>query len=157
MHRDNFSYGWRTFVSKTIWKQRTMQMDTLTEKRHTESNEQIVAMDWLRMQHPNVAEHTLHIGNERKATYYMGYIMKRMGVLKGASDIFMAWPTKSYHGLFIEVKSKKGKPTPHQLAFLERMNAVGYLGKVCYGADEVISTMMDYLHQGTSSSTNVSS
>jgi len=114
-------------------------------KRHTESNEQIVAMDWLRAQHPQIALHTLHIGNERKASYYAGYIMKRMGVLKGASDLFMAWPKGDYHGLFIEVKSKTGKPSAEQKAFLQRMRDVGYRAEICYGADEVINTIKDYL------------
>ncbi len=114
-------------------------------KRHSESNEQIAAMDWLRLQHPKIAEHTLHIGNERKATYYAGYIMKRMGVLKGASDLFMAWPSGGYHGLFIEVKSLVGKPTPEQRAFIQRMVDVGYYACICYGADEVISTMKCYI------------
>lgn len=115
-------------------------------RKYTESNEQIAAMDWLRAQHPKIADHTLHIGNERKSSYWAGYIMKKMGVLKGASDLFMAWPCGGFHGLFIEVKSKKGKPTPHQIAFIDRMNRVGYVAKVCYGADEVISTMKDYLN-----------
>jgi hypothetical protein len=114
-------------------------------KRHTESNEQIAAMDWLRAQHPNIAEHTLHIGNERKASYYAGYIMKRMGVLKGASDLFMAWPKGGYHGLFIEVKSKIGRPSPEQKAFIQRMRDAGYKAEFCYGAEEVISTMKDYI------------
>ncbi len=128
-------------------------------KRHTESNEQIAAMDWLRAQHPNIALHTLHIGNERKASYYAGYIMKRMGVLKGASDLLMAWPVLKpdgsyYHGLFIEVKSKIGRPSVDQKAFIQRMKDVGYRAEICYGAEEVINTMKDYigLHQGTSSS-----
>lgn len=123
-------------------------------KRHTESNEQIAAMDWLRAQYPNIALHTLHIGNERKASYYAGYIMKRMGVLKGASDLFMAWPSGGFHGLFIEVKSKIGRPSAEQKAFLQRMKDVGYRAEICYGAEEVISTMKDYigLHQGISSS-----
>jgi len=123
-------------------------------KRHTESNEQIAAMDWLRAQHPNIALHTLHIGNERKASYYAGYIMKRMGVLKGASDLFMAWPCGGFHGLFIEVKSKIGRPTAEQKAFLQRMKDVGYRAEICYGAEEVISTMKSYLgfYQGISSS-----
>lgn len=123
--------------------------------RHSESNEQIAAMDWLRAQHPQIALHTMHIGNERKASYYAGYIMKRMGVLKGASDIFMAWPSGQFHGLFIEVKSKLGKPTADQLAFIERMNLRGYHACIRYGADEVINTMRWYLDQkGTSSSPN---
>jgi hypothetical protein len=117
----------------------------MTEKRHSESNEQIAAMDWLRAQHPQIALHTLHIGNERKATYYAGYIMKRMGVLKGASDLFMAWPNGGFYGLFIEAKSLTGKPTPEQLAFIERMNRAGYHACVCYGADEIIQKMKWYL------------
>lgn len=122
-------------------------------KRHTESNEQIAAMDWLRAQHPKIAEHTLHIGNERKASYYAGYIMKRMGVLKGASDLFMAWPCGGFHGLFIEVKSKIGRPSAEQKAFLQRMKDVGYRAEICYGAEEVINTMKEYIaYQGISSS-----
>ena len=131
-----------------------MDESSVVVKRHTESNEQIAAMDWLRAQHPNIALHTLHIGNERKASYYAGYIMKRMGVLKGASDLFMAWPSGGFHGLFIEVKSKIGRPSAEQKAFLQRMKDVGYRAEICYGAEEVISTMKDYigLHQGISSS-----
>lgn len=119
----------------------------MAEKRHTESNEQIAAMEWLRLQHPKLVAYTMHIGNERKSTYWAGYIMKQMGVLKGASDLFMAWPMleKGYCGLFIEVKSKTGKATPEQLAFIKRMNEVGYFAKLCYGADEVISTIQEYL------------
>lgn len=115
----------------------------------SESNEQIAAMDWLRLQHPDVAEHTMHIGNERKATYYAGYIMKRMGVLKGASDLFLAWPSRDFHGLFIEVKSRTGKPTPEQLKFINRMLNKGYFALVCYGADEIISTISWYLNENS--------
>ena len=121
-------------------------------KKHTESSEQIAAMDWLREQYPHIAEHTMHIGNERKATFYMGQIMKRMGILKGASDLFMAWPNSGYHGLFIEVKSQKGRLTPHQKEFLKRMQKVGYKAEVCFGANEIINTIENYLHQGQSSS-----
>lgn len=128
---------------------------TPATKKHTESNEQIAAMDWLRAQYPHIAEHTMHIGNERKSSYYMGYIMKRMGVLKGASDLFMAWPSGGFHGLFIEVKSLTGRPSPSQKEFLERMSLVGYKTAICYGAEEVISTMNEYIaYQGTSSSSN---
>jgi hypothetical protein len=115
-------------------------------RRHPESDEQIAAMDWLRLQHPKIAEHTLHIGNERKSSFYAGQIMKRMGVLKGASDLFIAWPAKEYHGLFIEVKAKTGRATPEQRAFIERMVSVGYYGCICYGAEEIISTINWYVN-----------
>lgn len=117
----------------------------MVTKKHTESNEQIAAMDWLRLQHPQVADHTMHIGNERKSSYYAGYILKRMGVLKGASDLFLAWPNAKYHGLFIEVKSLTGKPTSEQIAFINRMVSKGYYACVCYGAEEVIEVIKWYL------------
>jgi hypothetical protein len=90
----------------------------------------------------------MHIGNERKASYYAGYINKRMGVLKGASDLFMAWPSGGYHGLFIEMKSAIGKPTPEQKAFIQRVSEVGYYGCICYGAEEAIETMKYYIGLG---------
>lgn len=114
-------------------------------KRYKESDEQIKAMEWLRQTHPLIALHTMHIGNERKASYYMGWLMKQMGVLKGASDLFMAWPNGGYHGLFIEVKSKTGKASPDQKAFLQRMKEAGYKAEICHGADQVINTMKEYL------------
>ncbi len=100
----------------------------------------------------------MHIGNERKASYFAGFIMKKMGVLKGASDLFMAWPNQGFHGLFIEVKSKIGKPTPEQKAFIQRMRDAGYKAEICYGAEEVINTMQEYLIQkGISESMKASS
>lgn len=116
-------------------------------RKHKESDEQIAAMDWLRYQHPELIPYTMHIGNERKSSYFAGYIMKRMGVLKGASDLFMAWPSGGYHGLFIEVKSLEGKPTQEQLDFIDRMNGVGFYATVAYGAEEVIRTVQAYIRK----------
>lgn len=116
-------------------------------RKHSESDEQIAAMDWLRYQHPQLIPYTMHIANERKSSYFAGYIMKRMGVLKGASDIFMAWPCGGYHGLWMEVKTKTGKPTQEQLDFIARMNGVGYYATVCYGAEQVINTIQCYIRR----------
>jgi hypothetical protein len=103
-------------------------------------------MDWLRLQYPEIALHTMHIANERKTSIQAGYFLKRMGVLPGVSDIFMAWPVCHYHGLFIEVKSSKGKPTKSQIDFLNRVSAKGYMARLCYGAQEVIDTMKMYIN-----------
>ena len=115
-------------------------------RKHSESNEQIAAMDWMRLQHPWLVEYTLHIGNERKSSYYAGYIMKRMGVLAGASDLLIAYPVGKYHGAFIEIKSLVGKPSELQLAFLDRMQRAGYYTNLCYGAEEVINAINEYLN-----------
>lgn len=113
--------------------------------KHSESNEQIAVIDWVQLQHPWLREYTIHIGNERKSSYYAGYIMKRMGVLRGASDLFFAIPCEDYHGLFVEMKSMKGRATPEQLAFIDRMNRIGYFACVRHGAEEAISTIDWYV------------
>lgn len=113
--------------------------------KHLESAEQIAGMDWLRLQHPILVEYTMHIPNERKTSWYMGSLLKSMGVLKGTSDLFIAWPVKDYAGLWIEVKSKKGRLSPEQKSFIERMNRIGYFASVAYGADQIIDTIKWYL------------
>lgn len=80
----------------------------------------------------------IHIANERRTAPHKGLILKRMGVTKGVSDIFIPRATKNYHGTWIELKTDEGKPTPHQLDFIQQMIKEGYYGQICYGADEAI-------------------
>jgi len=48
--------------------------------------------------------------------------MKRMGARKGVPDIMIFEPNKRYHGLFIELKSQKGRPTKEQIAWRDALN-----------------------------------
>lgn len=111
----------------------------------SESQEQVALMDWLRLQYPDVALHTIYITNERKQSPRMGALFKRKGLLPGASDLFIAWPNANFHGLFIELKTKAGIVSPTQKEFLQRMNAKGYLARVARGADEGIEIIKEYL------------
>lgn len=110
-----------------------------------EAAEQIAAMDWIRVKHSWLVKHTIHIPNERKTSFYFGNLLKRMGVRRGASDLFIAWPSSGYHGLFIEVKSAKGRPTPEQKEFIQLMSDTGYYACFCYGAEEIIAVIQAYL------------
>ncbi len=64
-----------------------------------------------------------------------------MGLRPGASDLAIYYPTKTYHGLFLELKRNKRytpseRITPSWLAqelFLKNVKSVGYEGKICYG------------------------
>lgn len=108
-----------------------------------EQVEMIIIFDWIRKN--NLHYIAFHIPNERKTTPQGGLLLKRMGVLPGASDIFLARPSRKFHGLFIEVKAKHGKPTPSQISFLLNMKAEGYDGMVCYGAQSAIAKISSYL------------
>lgn len=75
---------------------------------------------------PICREYLLHIGNERKSSPYVGKIMKDLGVMAGASDLFLAVPNGRYAGYFIELKSLGKKPTKIQSEFLAKMKKIGY-------------------------------
>jgi hypothetical protein len=111
----------------------------------TENSVQIAVIDWIKLQHPWLIGHTIHIANQRKTSIAMHSLLKNMGLLKGASDLFIAWPTSKYYGLFIEIKTKRGRVTEKQKEFLERMTNVGYFAVVAYGCDEVIYFIKNYL------------
>ncbi len=51
-----------------------------------------------------------------------------------------------YHGLYIELKVGKNKPTVAQEAWIALLNRNGYLARVVYGADEAIKLIEDYFN-----------
>jgi len=71
--------------------------------------------------------------------------LKRQGVKAGVPDLFLPIASSGKHGLFLEMKVKPNKPTKMQLEWQERLNSIGYLAVVCYGADEAIKVIDDYL------------
>ena len=60
-------------------------------------------------------------------------------------DICIPVPNSKYHGLYIEMKRKKGgRVSQKQKEWIERLNRLGYLAVVCYGADEAIKVVEEY-------------
>ncbi len=109
-----------------------------------EASHQIMLFDWIRLQ-KHLAPYCFSIPNERKTSIQNGAHLKRMGLMPGASDIFVAIPTENYHGLFIEMKYGKNKPTANQLKFQENMRDRGYKTAICYGFDEAKKEIETYL------------
>lgn len=71
--------------------------------------------------------------------------LKKQGVKSGVSDMFLPVPNSKYHGLFIELKVGKNKATTLQEEFIDFVRGQGYKAEVCYGADEAIHTILNYL------------
>ena len=71
--------------------------------------------------------------------------LKRQGVKAGVSDIFIPVPCGGFHGLYIELKVGKNKPSEKQTEFQKDMLKAGYLTAVCYGAEEAIEVTKKYL------------
>ena len=79
--------------------------------------------------------------------------LKKQGLLVGVSDIFLPRAVHSvsghYNGLFIEMKRRKidgpSKVSGDQMDFLSAMDIQGYKTAVCYGADEAIEVIKNYM------------
>jgi len=80
-----------------------------------------------------------------------------MGLHKGASDLFIAWPTLKYYGLWLEIKpdgwkgpsGKKQKlHVENQLNFIAKMNLKGYFAKMVVGVDQALDAIKLYLKGG---------
>lgn len=71
--------------------------------------------------------------------------LKLQGVKAGVSDMFLPIPNSMFHGLFIELKVGTNKTSQLQDEFIDYVRNNGYMAKVCYGADDAIHTMLNYL------------
>jgi len=110
-----------------------------------EWKEQMYTVDWANM-HPVARKCLLAIFNEGQRSPKRTAIMKRMGLRVGVSDLFMAYPAHGKHGLWIEIKKRKGsKVAPEQAAWLNLMNSLNYVAVLCYGWEEAVNAIKNYL------------
>lgn len=85
-------------------------------------------------------------GNVRARAMQMNSL-KACGLVVGQSDLFLAVPRNGYHGLFIEMKSLKGRLSDDQDAFITDMLTMGYDCYVAFGADEAIEKIKNYMEE----------
>lgn len=71
---------------------------------------------------------------------------KAQGLEPGYPDLTLDVPRHGFHGLKIELKRVKGGTvSAEQKRVIEMLRAQGYCVEVCYGHEEVISTISNYL------------
>lgn len=117
----------------------------IIKKLGPESLEQISVMEYLRYKYPQAEKVTFHVANERKQNKIWGLVMSHMGLKAGIPDIMMPIARKGYHGLFIEMKSKKGRLSDNQIRMIELLANQNYLVKVAYGCEQAIKAINSYL------------
>ena len=69
---------------------------------------------------------------------------KASGMLSGVPDLFLPVPRGSFFGLYIEMKSAKGRVSVEQSRYLKCAAENGYAVSVCYSANEAIKRIEDY-------------
>lgn len=105
----------------------------------------INVVNWFNYKYPEFKDDLHHFANQRKCSQIEGRLLKRMGVKKGVSDLFLGVPTNDYHGLWVELKTKQGVLSKEQEEFLKRKNERGYLAVVTYGETEAQEAFSKYL------------
>lgn len=87
----------------------------------------------------------LHIPNEGKRSEIMGNMMRKEGLRRGVPDLFLAYPVGKYSGLWIEMKTEKGRVTPEQTDYLLLLAQCGYVAEVCHGWEKAKQCIERYL------------
>jgi hypothetical protein len=70
---------------------------------------------------------------------------KASGNKKGVPDIVLPVPIGRYHGMFIELKYGNNKPSPEQLGWIKALTARGYCCVICWGWEEAVQHIKNYL------------
>ena len=115
----------------------------------TEEEEQTVLFSWAALMEGRLPglKWMHHIPNGGKRNKAEAARFKAAGVRAGVSDVFLPCPRGVYHGLYIEMKAKDGRPTEEQEKFIADMRARGYRAEVCYGAEEAERVILAYMEE----------
>lgn len=74
--------------------------------------------------------------------------LQKSGVVRGIPDLFFAVGWDGKHGLFVEMKRRRGgEVSDAQLDAIYHLAKYGYEAQVCYGADDAIAAIKQYLNK----------
>lgn len=111
-----------------------------------EEIDHINLINWFNHEFPELQNDLHHFANERKCTVMEGRKLKRMGVKKGVSDFFLAFPQNGSSGLWIELKVGKGKLSAEQSQFILQKDSRGYTAVAAWGFEAAKLIILSYLH-----------
>lgn len=86
-----------------------------------------------------------HIPNGSKRDIVTGYNLKQQGLKAGLPDICLPVARGQYHGLYLELKSERGRLQENQRAWLDALSRQGYKAVTAYGFDEARVAIEEYL------------
>jgi len=110
--------------------------------RNEEYHMQVQFVNWLRHKYPNLiftiapSGMKLPIGVAKK--------MKAMGYKAGTPDIMIFQPSNDYFGMFVELKTRKGRVTEQQKDLIIKLNQRGYYATVCRSVEEAKQEVHNY-------------
>ena len=114
----------------------------------TEEQEQAAVFEWVTIMRNRLPELDLlhHIPNGGDRHPAVAAKLKAQGVKRGVPDLCLPVARGGFHGLYIELKRKKGgRVSEDQHGWLSELSAQGYRAEVCHGAEEACDVLYKYL------------
>ena len=68
-----------------------------------------------------------------------------MGVKSGIPDLCLPVARAGFHGLYIEMKSEKGRVSENQKFWIENLTVQGFQTAVCHSWLEAVQVLENYL------------
>lgn len=128
----------------------TESRNSRSKKQVTEFQHQINVFKWsqqpsVRGKWPELAL-LFHIKNETKEGAQQVAVDRAAGVKKGVPDLCLPVPKGVYHGLYIELKTEKGRTSQAQDWWGEKLREQGYFWEVCHGWQSATRVLEWYLN-----------
>lgn len=118
----------------------------MKHQEHDEQTRIIRWADWCPLpEGGKVGDYLFAIPNGGARTAITGALLKAEGVRAGVPDLCLCLPRGGFHGLYIELKAGKGRMSESQKIWQERLRAQQYRAECCYGADEAIALIREYV------------
>ncbi len=118
----------------------------------TEAQEQTALFQWAATMQGRIPElallHSVPNGGSRHPVEALH--LKQQGVKAGIPDIFLPCPRGRFHGLYIEMKRRKGgRLSIEQSKMIGRLRGQGYRCEVCRGWEEARDVIEEYMDAST--------
>lgn len=113
--------------------------------KHEESRLQQACVKWFRLQYPEYNMCLFAIANGGRRDKITASILKGEGVLPGVADLFLMVASNGHHGLWIEMKTQKGRQSDTQKIFELTALKQEYGYAVTRTLDEFQFAINDYL------------
>lgn len=115
--------------------------------RHIEDSLQKTCVQWFSLAYRPYYRLLHHSPNGGKRNAIEAAKFKAMGVRAGFPDLILCVARGKYHGLFIELKTAKGRQTENQKGFQKALEAQGYRYEVVRSLDEFRRIVTQYMNE----------
>ena len=102
-------------------------------------------INYIKLQYPNVLYCASAGGLRTSIT--QAKRMKATGYVAGFPDLAIFEPLNYSYGLFLEIKTEKGKPSKNQLHWINCLNERNYKAVVVYGFEQAKKELDEYLNK----------